>query len=113
MVGKTKAFLSIGAIAFILIAIFIPHWKDKLFQTEMKSILDGLLLQERRYRVNKQSKVAVGFGSCWDIVTNGLRLMELANISAPGDPVHHDTISSRPQLAQAFAYFFQNGAAGE
>lgn len=113
MVGKTKAFLSIGTLVCILIAIYIPQWKQILFQTEMRSILDGLLLQERRYSVNKESRVAIGFGSCWDIVTNGVKLMEMVNISVPVHPEHHDTISSREELAQAFAYFIQNGAAGE
>ncbi len=93
-------------------AIYFPHWKIN-FQADLKSVLDGLLYQERRYEVNKGSKVAVGFGSCWDIVTRGVEVMTVANVASPPYPEHYNTISTMDELARTFAYFFQNGAAAE
>ena len=112
IMAKTKLLLFFVTILIVLAAIYSPFWK-KAFRADLKSVLDGLLYQERRYEVNKASRVAVGFGSCLDIVTRGVEMMNFAGITSPSHPEHYDTISNTVELARTFAYFFQNGAAAE
>ena len=97
---------------FIFLAITLPYVKVS-FRGDLKRILNGLLYQERRYPVRQGNRVAVGFGSCWDLNTDAIATLGEAKISPPISSAHFDTISSEEELAKVFAYFFQNGAAAE
>ena len=100
------------SISLVLVAIYLSYRKNH-FQADLRSILDGLLYQERRYNVNKENRVAVGFGSCWDVVSNGVDVMKTMGMVPPENTQHFDTISNAEELSRSFAYFFQKGAAGE
>lgn len=97
---------------FIFLAVILPYIQVS-FRGDLKRILNGLLYQERRYPVRQGNRVAVGFGSCWDLNTDAIATLEQAEISPPISSDHFDTISSEEELAKVFAYFFQNGAAAE
>ena len=97
----------------VILVVFLPYLRVSVPELFLEKIRDGLVYQETRYPVNNKRRVAVGFGSCWDLVTNGVSLLDKANITPPSIPRHFDTISSSEELGQVFAYFFQNGAAAE
>ena len=110
MARKTLFF--VVTVSLLLIAVYVPYWKNP-FKANLRKVLDGLLYQERRYRVNSGNRVAVGFGSCWDLVTDGVELMKFLEIDPPNVTAHYDVIDTEEELAGAFAYFFENGAAAE
>ncbi|ESO06146.1 hypothetical protein HELRODRAFT_140484, partial [Helobdella robusta] len=58
-------------------------------------------------------KVAVGFGSCIDVIVPALEVLRLLNVTAPKVSQHHHAIHDLQQFTDAFAYFFSHGAAAE
>lgn len=109
MASVSKAVAS--TVLLILLAT-LPYMKVS-FKGDLQKVLNGLLYQEGRYLVDNGRRVAVGFGSCWDLVTDGLKLFEAAGISPPVTPEHYDVVSNSGDLAKIFAYFFESGAAAE
>uniref|UniRef100_H3BCH4 ADP-dependent glucokinase 2 n=1 Tax=Latimeria chalumnae TaxID=7897 RepID=H3BCH4_LATCH len=55
----------------------------------------------------------LGFGSCIDIIVDGVTLLNEIGITPSSNPVHHNFIETEEQLAESFAYFFPPGAAAE
>lgn len=107
---------SFASSLFIVLIVALPYLRVNvrdLILDDLKKIRDALIYQEARYPVNRTRRAAVGFGSCWDLVTSGVALLEKAGISPPSSSRHFDTITSKEELAQVFAYFFENGAASE
>lgn len=101
----------VSSVLIVLLAA-LPLYRVR-FQGDLEKVLNGLLYQEGRYKVNHEKRVAVGFGSCWDLTTDAVTLMNRTNTQPPLSPKHFDVVSSQTDLAQVFAYFFNNGAAAE
>lgn len=98
------------SLLFLALASYIPTQKQ---QVDLNRILHGLL-KEEEFPARKQSrKVAIGFGSCVDVVTGGVELFERLRIAAPDKPLHNSIISSEEELAETFAFFFERGSASE
>lgn len=78
----------------------------------VKSTILGLLRSENDYEKENQARVAVGFGSCLDVMVPALKAFEKLNLTQPPPPPHRnfDFISSMEQFEETFAYFFQRGA---
>ncbi len=95
-----------------LLLAFLPSRRDA-FPADLDAILRGLLREESFRQVNPSNRVAIGFGSCEDVYVDGLAFLEAAGVEAPASPLHHDVISSPAHLAEAFAYFYEYGAAAE
>lgn len=95
-----------------LLLAFLPSQREA-FPADLDAILRGLLREERFQEVNGRNKVAIGFGSCEDVLADGLAFLDAAGLAAPETPLHHDVISSPEHLAEAFAYFYEYGAAAE
>lgn len=95
---------------FLFLAIYIPTQK---YQADLARILHGLLKEEDFPSRNYQNKVAIGFGSCIDVVTDGVQLLERVGIAPPETPLHNSVISSQEELAETFAFFFERGSASE
>ncbi|XP_067901406.1 ADP-dependent glucokinase isoform X2 [Heterodontus francisci] len=104
-------------VAFSFCAVFAAYWYRQQVSNELDSrletVLSSLLKAERKVDLNRRPRVAVGFGGCLDIVTDGVTLLKKAGIKPSKNPVHHDYITSEEQLAESFAYFFPPGAASE
>ena len=98
------------SLLFLVLALYFPSQK---YHADLDRILDGLLKEEEFPSRNHKNRVAIGFGSCLDIFTDGLELLERVGIEPPETQVHHDTISSEQQLAETFAFFFGRGSASE
>lgn len=107
---------SLLSAVLLLLLTTIPVHKNT-FRGDLHRILDGLLKQEHDHhhqQGNRFPRVAVGFGSCLDVIAlDGVTVLGRAGISPPVFPRHHDKLSSADDVAEAFAYFFQHGAAAE
>lgn len=95
---------------FLALATYIPTQRQ---EADLTRILHGLLKEEEFPLRNQPRRVAIGFGSCVDVVTGGVELFEQLGIAAPEKPFHNKIISSEEQLAESFAFFFERGSASE
>ena len=57
--------------------------------------------------------IAVGFGSCLDILVNGIPLMDVLGIEPPKVAKYHESMQSIDDIAEMFAFFLSEGAAAE
>lgn len=105
----TKCVLSL----LLLALAYRVHHRGQT-NADLSRVLDGLLREETFRRVSHEKhRVAIGFGSCVDVISDGLEVLRALNIDPPESPAHHDVVSSERELAEGFAYFFQYGAAAE
>ena len=105
----TKCVLSL----LFLILAYRVHYHGQT-SADLSRVLDGLLREETFRRVSHEKhRVAIGFGSCVDVISDGLEVLHALNIDPPETPAHHDVVSSERELAEGFTYFFQYGAAAE
>ena len=79
----------------------------------LQRVANGLLNEESNVNVSKDLKVAVGFGSCMDLIVDGIPLLKKLKIKPPTQPTHHDSIGNEKDLAEVFTYFMREGAAAE
>lgn len=98
------------SLIFLALATYIPTQKQ---EADLTRILHGLLKEEEFPLMDQRRRVAIGFGSCVDLVAGGLELFEHLGIAAPETPFHNSIISSEEQLAESFAFFFERGSASE
>lgn len=110
--GTLKLGASFPIICVIVAYIYKRHSEEVVLQERLRNVLIGLLQAEKKALVQPK-KVAVGFGGCEDIITDGLELLKLLNFSAPEMAIHQDSVHNEFELMQLFAYFFQHGAAAE
>ena len=94
-----------------VIAYFVM--KNKSENARLERVLNALLRDEASVNISKDLRVAVGFGSCMDIIVEGLPLFDKLGFQPPKEPAHHDVIKNEQQLAEAFVYFMREGAAAE
>ncbi|KAK3745461.1 hypothetical protein RRG08_046119 [Elysia crispata] len=109
--GTVKVGASLSVCALI-VAYFYQRHADEVLQERLRDVLSGLLRAEKKVPVEAK-RVAVGFGACEDIFTNGLALLDVLNITSPKEAVHQNSVNTPEELAQLFAFFFQSGAAAE
>ena len=111
-VSLKVSFVSFVSIIVLLIAYWY-HWRqvDDLL-TRIELTHESLLQIEDSYSVNPKTKIAIGFGSCLDVIAQ-TRDVLLDRYPPPKNPRNYDIIGSRDELLEAFAYFFQFGAAAE
>ena len=103
-----------SSILAVVLAVAVYYYIKNKNQTDfMERILQGLLREERNVNVSKHLRVAVGFGSCMDLIVDAVPLLEKLGIQPPGIPSHHEMIGDEKGLAEAFAFFMKEGAASE
>lgn len=110
VLAMEKARSCVVSLLFLALATYVPTQK---YQADLTRILNGLLQEEEFPQRNQLNKVAIGFGSCVDIITEGVELLERLGAEPPEKPFHNNIISSKEQLAQTFAFFFERGSASE
>ena len=98
------------SIVFLFLAFYVPTQK---YEADLKQILRGLLTEEEFPPRKHENRVAIGFGSCVDVTTEGVKLMETLKTSPPLTPIHNSVIATATQLAETFAFFFEKGSASE
>ncbi|XP_015918354.1 ADP-dependent glucokinase [Parasteatoda tepidariorum] len=105
--------VSVGAvvtIAVIVLAYIYNRYKLENNSQVLEKTLTSLLREESSVAVNPNIKVALGFGSCQDIIVQS---NEVIFDSAPDNPEHYYSISTKEQFLKVFAYFYRFGAAAE
>jgi len=103
-----------GALSFlILIAAFVYRRGVNLETERMTTVLNGLLKAEQDASLANPLRVAVGFGSCLDMIGPGLDILAQIGAEPPYQPMHYDSLHDVSELQQMFAYFFRHGAATE
>lgn len=97
----------------VLVLLYLPFQRNT-FEADLERVLHGLLLEESFRKIDHSNhRVAIGFGSCLDIFTDGVELLDELLVPPPEVAAHHDVIHSDHSLAESFAYYFQYGAAAE
>ena len=102
---------TVASSLFLLLVTTLPSQYG--FYADLKNVLDGLLKEERFHLVKAGNRVAIGFGSCWDVLADAASIFDRVRVLPPDEPKHHDSLSTKEELAEVYAYFFQHGAAGE
>lgn len=100
----------ITSILLLFLAVYIPTQK---YEADLKQIRDGLLSEEGFPSRNREKRVAIGFGSCLDVTTEGVKVMEKLNARPPNLTAHNAIIGTQQQLAETFGFFFERGSASE
>lgn len=101
------------ASALLVILAYLASHRQTTTDFNIRSVLRGLLREERFRTVNGNNRVVVGFGSCIDYFTSDAEAVKALNLDLPDSPRHHDVISSSRELAEAFAFHFSHGGAAE
>lgn len=112
--GNKKSFpiITLLSIAVLTSAYFAnKYYKDRL-RERLDGTLESLLTVERSVHINPNARVAIGYGSCLDIVAPASHLITLHH-SPPLDPSHHGIINTQQELLESFAFYYKFGAAAE
>lgn len=107
-----KKLMILGSI-LSFIAIFIAFYSktaENEARERLRNVLIGLLDVEKRHTIINPH-VAIGYGSCKDLVFEALDL-QIFNCSTSNVETR-DGITSLKELEEAFCYYFQHGAASE
>lgn len=100
------------SITVVLIAYVALQYKNAdLIQRE--KVLIGLLEEERSGQLSTDLAIAVGFGSCLDILVDGIPLMKSLGVEPPKVAKYHETMETLEQVREMFAFFLSEGAAAE
>ena len=110
--GFTVGFAVSVLLSFVVYVFYHGEWRsDTDYELPvLQSVLNGLLEVESRAQVRQDAKVAVGFGSCLDILGNGLEVLSKLGATPPSDPENFNTLQSLNEFEKTFAYFFMHGA---
>ena len=113
----SKVSIKLSFVAFVsLIVLLIAYWyewrqvDDLLNRIELTH--ESLLQIEESVSVDPKTKIAIGFGSCLDVIAQTSDVI-INRYSPPKVAKNYDIIENRDELLEAFAYFFQFGAAAE
>jgi len=97
----------------VFIVAFVYHRGVRLETERMTAVLNGLLKAEKEASLTHHLRVAVGFGSCVDMIAPGLDILERIGAVPPDTPGHFGSLQNLDELQRIFAYFFRHGAAAE
>ena len=104
--------LSVLAVLVALTAILYRKRTSDMSREKLDDVLRGLLRAEKKVGIDKNTRIALGFGGCEDIFVNAMEVLEKLNYSVPF-PEHLDNIITETDFSKMFAYFFGYGAAAE
>jgi len=102
-------------LSFLIVLLALCYRKDVkvIAPADLDTILQNLLKAEQVATLHSIPKVAVGFGSCIDVVADGLSVLDKFEAVSPDVPEHHESLSNYDEFLKTFAYFYEHGAAGE
>lgn len=103
--------LTILLLAFVYKRINVSD--DEYLKAQLDTVLKGLLRAEKKVDLDPETRVAVGFGSCLDLIADGLAVLKNVGATPPDRPKHVNEIRSLEEFEEIFAYFFRHGAAAE
>lgn len=104
----------------ITLAVLVPllayfHMKYKNDDSgRLENVLIGLLKEEKAGgELPTDLSIAVGLGSCLDIIVDGIPVMNALGIATPEKPKYHDNMLIANDVAEMFALYLSQGAAAE
>jgi len=101
------------AVLLAIIAYFVIKYKND-DSKRLGNVLNGLLTEEQSGgELLTDLPIAVGFGSCLDIIVDGIPFMEALGMKPPDVPKYHDNMLTVDEVAQMFALYLSEGAAAE
>lgn len=103
---------SVITVLVVIAAYLCKRHADEALRERVHQVLSGLLRAEKKVP-HPKFRVAIGFGGCQDLVSDGLELLEKMHISAPDHPKHFHSVHNETELAQLMGFFFRHGAAAE
>ena len=109
----SRRYVIAAIIAAIAAFYSYKHNTSNSEERRIENVLAGLLLEERSVNMSTDLPIAVGFGSCLDLLVDGKPLMDALGLKPPAVPKYHETIKTLDDVAEMFALFFSNGAAAE
>ncbi|XP_064489593.1 ADP-dependent glucokinase-like [Ornithodoros turicata] len=110
----SKWTVSISTLVSALVIFYAYYYKqdsDEVLHERLQQILDGLLKAERKASVDPKTRIAIGFGSCQDLIVQSSDV--LAGREPTSEPRHVDVVQNEDDLMSVFAYYFRHGAAAE
>lgn len=103
-------------VAFCALAIlaYKKHWDDQL-RDKLDGTLNAMLDVEKSLKINTDARIAIGYGSCIDVVVPAVDVLPSLPPSKLNKEqfAHPRIITNQEQLLESFAYFFTHGAAAE
>jgi ADP-dependent glucokinase len=105
--------LIVCSILIVLCAVLYKKRSADLLQEKLGRVLHGLLRAEKKVGVERNTRIALGFGGCEDIFANVQEVLEKLDYTVPDDPAHVKDITSASDFVRIFTYFFGEGAAAE
>ena len=108
-----KIVAGVLAVTVIIIAVFVYRRRVEMETERMTAVLSGLLKAEQEASLTNRLRVAVGFGSCVDMIVPALDILGHIGAVPPDSPKHYDSLHDLDELQRIFAYFFHHGAAAE
>ena len=100
-----------SGILVVLLGIFI--YRRQLEANRVTAVLAGLLRAENSAALDSQLRVAVGFGSCVDVIGPGLKILDRVGAVVPEKTEHYDSLHNMEEFQRIFDYYFKHGAAAE
>lgn len=94
----------------ILLAYLYNRYQMNIYSIKLEDTLIGLLKEEQSATVDPGTKVAIGFGSCQDIIVQS---REVVLDRPPKVPEHFYSLSNKEEFLKVLAYFYRHGAAAE
>ena len=113
MFTKIQSLSLVLAVVLALIVFYKRSNNSYLIVERLQNVLKGLLRAEKKVPEQQRTKVAVGFGGCYDAFLPAIGAFNLLNVQASGERVHHDLVTNEEEFEQLFNYFFYHGAAAE
>lgn len=112
MSSHKASILGLFSFLVLLCAYLYKKHHDDLMRSKLDDTLTSLLQVEKSFSINTNAKVAIGYGSCVDVVSSA-RTVITSHSEPPAHVRHFDVISNEEELLQSFAYFYVRGAAAE
>ena len=97
----------------VAVVLAVLLYRKRLESNRLSAVLAGLLEAESIPSIHSELRVAVGFGSCVDVIGPGLEILSNVGAVSPDHTEHYDILHNMDELQRIFAYFFQHGAAAE
>lgn len=110
--GKTVPVLALLSFCVLISAYYAgKYYRDRL-REKLDETLVSLLKIEDSIEINSNARVAIGYGSCFDIIAPASDMIT-SHAVPPQDPSHHASINELKDLEESFALYFKHGAAAE
>jgi ADP-dependent glucokinase len=112
MTSHRASFLAVFSLLVLLTALLYKKHHDDQIHARLDHTLNSLLQVEDSFSINNEAKVALGYGSCVDIVSSARNVIT-SHWEPPDEMQSFAMISNEDELIQSFAYFYTRGAAAE